>query len=224
MQTTLEKDLESLKQLLLAMAGEAERQLERAIRALVERDVGLAKQVIDGDAAIDRREMEVDHRVIELIVREQPMASDLRLVVAALKIAPGLERVADHAVNIAEQALVLNSQPPLKPFITIPRMADTAKGMVRDALDAFVRRDTALARDVISRDDRCDAMHEEIFRELLTYMMADPKTINRALALLLVSRSLERIADQGTNLAEHVVFMVEGEDIRHQHVAEEGGN
>jgi phosphate transport system protein len=224
MLTTLEKELESLKQLLLSMAGEAERQLDRAIRSLVERDSGLAEQVIAGDAAIDQREMEVDHRVIELIVREQPMASDLRLVVAALKIAPGLERVADHAVNIAEQALVLNSKPPLKPFITIPRMADSAKGMVRDALDAFVRRDTALARDVISRDDVCDAMHEEIFRELLTYMMADPKTINRALALLLVSRSLERIADQGTNLAEHVVFMVEGEDIRHPGLLEEGGH
>jgi phosphate transport system protein len=208
MLTTLEKELESLKQLLLSMAGEAERQLDRAIRSLVERDSGLAEQVIAGDAAIDQREMEVD----------------LRLVVAALKIAPGLERVADHAVNIAEQALVLNSKPPLKPFITIPRMADSAKGMVRDALDAFVRRDTALARDVISRDDVCDAMHEEIFRELLTYMMADPKTINRALALLLVSRSLERIADQGTNLAEHVVFMVEGEDIRHPGLLEEGGH
>jgi phosphate transport system protein len=223
MQTTLEKDLESLKQLLLTMAGEAERQLERAIDSLVQRDSALAEQVIAGDAAIDQREIEVDHRVIELIVRERPMARDLRLAVAALKIAPGLERVADHAVNIAEQALVLNRKPPLKPYVTIPRMAETARGMVRDALDAFVRRDAALARDVISRDDRCDAMHEEIFRELLTYMLEDPKTITRALPLMLVSRSLERIADQGTNLAEHVVYMVEGEDIRHRHPAEEDG-
>lgn len=222
MQTTLERELDSLRQLLLTMAGEAERQLENAIRALVERDSALAEQVIAGDAVIDQREKDVDHRVIELIVREQPVASDLRFLITSLKIAPGLERVADHAVNIAEQALVINRMPPLKPFITIPRMASTAIGMVRDALAAFVRRDTTLAMDVISRDDSVDAMHEEIFRELLTYMMADPGTITRVLPLLLVARSLERIADQGTNIVEYVVYLVEGRDIRHTHSEEHG--
>ena len=216
MQTTLEKELDSLRQLLLTMGGEAERQLEHAIAALVERDSAAADDVIAGDVVLDRREMEVDHRVIELIVREQPKATDLRLVISALKVAPCLERVADHAVNIAQQALKLNRVPPLKPFITTPRMAETAMGMVRDALGAFVRRDTAMAREVITRDDRVDGMHEEISRELLTYAMADPGTIPRVLALAMVARSLERIADQGVNIAEYVVFLVEGEDIRHR--------
>ena len=224
MEITLEKELDSLKQLLLTMAGEAERQLELAIRSLVERRVELAEQVIAGDAVIDQRELEVDRRVTELIVRAQPMARDLRLVITAIKIAPDLERVADHAVNIAEQALRLNRLPPLKPFITIPRMASTAAGMVRDALAAFIRSDTRLAREVIARDDEVDATHEEIFRELLTYMMADQATIPRALAVLLVARSLERIADQATNICEQVVYLVEGEDIRHRHGDDEAGD
>ncbi|MGE5236827.1 MAG: phosphate signaling complex protein PhoU [Acidobacteriota bacterium] len=217
METTLERDLESLTGLLLTMAGEVERQLGLAIRAVVERDSALADAAIAGDEVIDRREIEVDHRAVELIVRQRPMASDLRLVITVTKIAPDLERVADHSVNIAEQALALNKVPPLKPFIALPRMAEIATGMVRDAIAAFVRRDADLARNVIARDDQVDAMHEEIFRELLTYMMADPTTIPRALALLLTSRSLERIADQGTNIAEQAVYLAEGEDIRHRH-------
>jgi phosphate transport system protein len=215
MERQFEQDLESLKQLLLAMAGEAERQVELAIRALVERDSALAEQVVGGDQVVDRRELEVDRRVIELIVRGTPLARDLRLVIAASKIAPILERMSDHAVNISDQALVLNRLPALKPFITLPTMADTARSMIRDAITAFVQADAGLARQVISRDDVVDGMHEEIFRELLTYMIADPGTISRALALLLVARSLERIADQATNVAEQVVFVVEGRDIRH---------
>lgn len=217
METTLERELDSLKQLLLTMAGEAERQLTLAVRSVVERDSSLAEAVIAGDGVIDRREIEVDRRSIELIVRQRPLAGDLRLVMTAIKIAPDLERVADHAVNIAEQALILNRVLPLKPFLTLPRIAETATAMVRDALAAFTRRDAALARAVIERDSLVDGMHEEIFRELLTYMMSDPATIPRALALLLISRSLERIADQGTNISEQVVYLVEGEDIRHRH-------
>jgi len=213
----LEHDLEELKKLLLTMAGEVERQLGLAIRALVERDSRLAEEVIAGDALIDQREVEVDHRVVELIVRARPMARDLRLAMTAVKIAPDLERVADHAVDIARQALELNKVPPLKAFITIPRMADEATGMIRDAIGAFVKGDSRLARQVIARDDAVDDMHEQIFRELLTYMMEDPKTIHRALALLLASRSLERIADQATNIVEQVVYLVEAEDIRHRH-------
>ena len=213
----LEHDLEELKKLLLTMAGEVERQLGLAIRALVERDSALAEAVIAGDSLIDQREVEVDHRVIELIVRTRPMARDLRLVMTAIKIAPDLERVADHAVTIARQALQLNQVPPLKPFITIPRMADAATAMVRDAIGAFVQGDSQRARRVIARDDEVDATHEQVFRELLTYMMEDPRTIQRGLALLLASRSLERIADQGTNIAEQVVYLVEAEDIRHRH-------
>jgi len=213
----LEHDLEELKKLLLTMAGEVERQLTLAISALVERSNELAEQVIAGDEVIDHREIEVDRRVLELIVRARPMARDLRLVMTAVKIAPDLERVADHAVHIARQAIVLNRVPPLKAFITIPRMADAATRMVRDAIGAFVEGNSQAARQVIARDDEVDGMHEQIFRELLTYMMEDPKTIQRVLALLLVARSLERIADQGTNIAEQVVYLVEAEDIRHRH-------
>jgi phosphate transport system protein len=219
----LEHDLEELKKLLLTMAGEVERQLGLAVRSLVERRSELAEEVIAGDEIIDRREIEVDHRVVELIVRSRPMARDLRLVMTAVKIAPDLERVADHAVNIARQALALNQVLPLKPFITIPTMAEHATAMVRDAIGAFVRGDSRLAREVIARDDDVDGMHEQVFRELLTYMMEDPKTIHRALALLLASRSLERIADQGTNIAEQVVYLVEAEDIRHRHPTEGPG-
>ena len=222
METHLGAELASLKQLLLTMAGAAESQLVRAIRSLVERDSALAESAIAGDGVVDDQELEVDHRVVELIVRERPLARDLRLVVTATKIAPCLERVADHAVNIAEQALSLNRVPPLKPFVTLPRMADTATGMVRDAIAAFVHGDAAAARAVIARDSGVDAMHEEIFRELLTYMMEDPRTIPRALALLLVTRSLERVADQGTNIAEQVVYLVEGRDIRHGRGEERG--
>ncbi len=217
MERPLEHELEEIKKLLLTMAGEVERQLDYAVRAVVERDSQLAQRVIDGDEVIDRREIEVDHRVIEAIVRERPLARDLRFVVTTIKIAPDLERVADHAVNIAEQAIRLNRVPPVKPFITIPQMARTATAMVRDSITAFVSGDTEMARDVIRRDDEVDAMHEQVFRELLTYMMEDPGTITRALSLLLISRSLERIADQGTNIAEQVVYLVEGQDIRHTH-------
>jgi phosphate transport system protein len=217
METHLVAELEALKQLLLTMAGEVESQLTNAIRSVIERDSELAEAVIAGDGVVDEREIAVDHRVVELVVRERPMARDLRLAFAAIKVAPCLERVADHAVNIAEQARSLNRVPPLKPFVTLPRMAETAMGMVRDAISAFVRSDSAAAREVIGRDDIVDAMHEEIFRELLTYMMEDPRTIPRALALLLIARSLERVADQGTNIAEQVVYLVEARDIRHGH-------
>ena len=223
METPLEHELDALKRLLLTMAGEVERSLQLAVRALVERDSALAQQVIASDSVIDQREIEVDHRVIEAIVRDKPLARDLRFVITAIKIAPDLERVADHAVNIAEQALALNRVPPLKPFITLPHMARTAAEMVRDALSAFVTADSAAARAVIARDDEVDAMHEQVFRELLTYMMEDPTTIPRALSLLLIARSLERIADQGTNIAEQVVYLAEGQDIRHRQGEEPRG-
>ena len=217
METRLELELDGLKQLLLTMAGEVERQFGQAMAALVERDSDVARSVIDGDAVIDRRELEVDQRTVELIVRERPLARDLRLVITAGKIAPDLERIGDHAVNIAEQVLILNRVPPLKPFVILPRMGETAAGMIRDAIAAFIAGDAVRARAVIARDDDVDAMHEDIFRELLTYMMQDPTTIQRALALLLVARSMERVADQATNISEQVVYLVEGRDIRHRH-------
>jgi len=222
MERPLEHDIDELKKSLLTMAGEVESLLGQAIRALVERDSELAGRVRDGDKAVDLHELEVDHRVLELIIRHRPLASDLRLCMTATKIAPDLERVADHGVNIAEQALQLNAMPPLKRFVTIPAMATIASGMVRDAITAFVHGESSLARAVIARDDEVDSMHEQVFRELLTYMMEDPRTITRGLALLLVSRSLERIADQATNIAEQVVYLVEAEDIRHLRAREDG--
>jgi len=213
----LDHELGELKKLVLTMAGEVERQLMLAIRAVVERKAELGEQVIAADEVIDRREIEVDRQIVELIVREKPLAGDLRLVMTAGKIAPDLERIADHAVNIARQAIVLARVPPLKPFVTIPMMASEAAAMVRDAIGAFVHADAQHARNVIARDDNVDAMHEQVFRELLTYMMEDAKTIPRALALLLVSESLERVADQATNICEQVVYLVEAEDIRHRH-------
>jgi phosphate transport system protein len=217
METSLEREQRELQELLLLMAGEVEQQLREAIGALVERDSEAARRVIAQDERVDAREKEVDRKAVEIIVRERPLAAPLRFVMSATKIAPDLERVADHAVNIAEQALRLNALPQLKPFVTIPRMADLAWKMVEEALQAFVTRNAQRARHVIVQDDLVDALQEEVFRELLTYMLSDPQTIPRALALIMVARSLERIADQATNIAEQVVYLVEGQDIRHQH-------
>lgn len=217
MATTLERELVALREILVTMAGEVEHQLSLAIRAVVDRDSPLAEQAIAGDGLIDRREIEVDRRIIELIVRERPLARDLRFVILAERISPDLERVADHAVNIAKQALILNRFPPLKPFVILPRMAETASALVREAVDAFVRGDAGAARAVIAQDAEVDAARDEVTRELLTYMMGDPSTIPRALALLLIAGSLERIGDQATNIAEQVVYLAEGEDIRHRH-------
>lgn len=215
MERAIDAELARLKELLLTMAGEVEEQLRLAVRSLVERNTGAAEAVLAADSKVDEREKEVDRTAIEIIVREQPLASDLRLVVTATKIAPDLERVGDHAVNIAEQALLLNRQPPLKPFVTLPRMAEIASEMLQQALAAYIRQDAELARQVVVRDNVVDALQEEIFRELLTYMLSDPQTIPRAMALILIARSLERIADQATNIAEQVVYLVEGQDIRH---------
>jgi phosphate transport system protein len=148
---------------------------------------------------------------------QQPMASDLRLITAAMKINADLERIGDQAVNIAENANKLLSQPPLRPLLDLPRMADIAQQMTRDSLDAFVQRDCALARRVLERDDEVDQLKDQNFRVLLTYMMADPGTIERALGLILISRNLERIADHATNIAEDVIFLVEAKDVRHHH-------
>jgi phosphate transport system protein len=218
----LDHDLDELKKLLLTMAGEVERQLAMALKALVDRNSELAEMVIAEDRIIDQREIEVDRRIVELIVRAKPMARDLRFVITAGKIAPELERVADHAVGISRQAIDLNRVPPLKRFLILPRMSEESARMVRDAIRAFVDGDSRLAREVIARDDEIDAMYEQVFRELLTYMMQDSRTIPRSLALLAVTRSMERIGDQATNIAEQVVFLVDAEDIRHRRPEEKG--
>jgi phosphate transport system protein len=210
-----EDELEQLKARLLEMGGLAEDRLRLAVRALVERDLGLIDKVINGDKAINELHIEVDDRCFKLLALQQPMAADLRAIVAAVKINSELERVGDLAVNIAEAASRYLTHPPVKELIDIPRMAVLAQEMLRDALDAYVRRDVALAQSVLTRDDDLDLLKSLVFRELLGYMLKDQSTIKPSLDLILVSRHLERTGDHATNVAEDVIFMVSAQDVRH---------
>jgi phosphate transport system protein len=215
-----EADLEALKHRLLHMGSLVETLANKALVALMERRAELARAVLEGDAAVNALQIEIDDRCLKMLALQQPMATDLRLITSAMKMGADLERIGDQAVNIAETALRLLETPPLKPVIDIADMADIAQKMTRDALDAFVRRDSALAREVLERDDRVDHLKDRVFRVLLTHMMADPGTIERALGLILISRNIERIADHATNIAEDVIFLVEARDVRHHHTAE----
>ncbi|MBA3948695.1 MAG: phosphate signaling complex protein PhoU [Acidobacteria bacterium] len=208
-------ELEQLKTRLLEMGGLAEDRLGDAMRALVDAETRLVEAVITGDAAINALHIEIDDRCFKLLALHQPMAVDLRAIVAAVKINTDLERVGDLAVNIAEAVRRYLRHPPVKELIDIPRMAGIAQGMLRDSLDAFVRRDTTLAQSVLEADDALDALKTQVFRELLTYMLQDPRTIEPALDLILISRHLERIGDHATNIAEDVIFMVSARDVRH---------
>jgi phosphate transport system protein len=212
-----EFELQALKNRLLSMGALVEDRVHQAVVALMERRRDAAEKIIAGDDEVNELQIEIDDRCLKLIALQQPMASDLRLITAAMKINADLERIGDQAVNIAENALTIIEQPPLKPLIDIPRMAELAEKMTRDSLESFVRKDVALARNVLERDDEVDALKDQVFRVLLTYMMADPGTIERALQLILVSRHLERIADHATNIAEDVIFVVEAKDVRHHH-------
>ena len=216
----LDAELAELKDELVRMASLAETAIGLAIKALVGRDAELARQVIASDDAINLLEVDIDERCLRALALYQPEASDLRFLAMALKINNDLERIGDQAVNIAERTLELLKEPLLKPLIDLPRMAALAQGMVKDSLDAFVRQDVDLARAVCRRDDEVDRHDDQLFRELLTYMMEDPKAITRAVNLILVSRHIERIADHATNIAEDVVYLVQGKTIKH-HVAGE---
>jgi phosphate transport system protein len=208
-------ELDTLKTKLLEMGGLAEERVRLAVEALTERDASLVDQVLEGDEPINRLHIDIDSRGFTLLALHQPVAADLRMIVAAIKINTDLERIGDLAVNIAEAARRYLKHPPVKPLIDIPQMATIAQMMLRDALDAFVRRDMALAQDVLDRDDGLDALKTQVFRELLTYMLQDQKTIEPGLDLILVSRHLERIGDHATNVAEDVIFMVSAKDVRH---------
>jgi phosphate transport system protein len=210
-----QEELEQLKARLLEMGGLAEEQVRLAVKGLVHRDRDLIARVLTGDDPLNALHIEVDNRCFTLLALYQPMAVDLRAIVAAVKINTDLERVGDLAINIAEAAQRYVAHPPVKKLIDIPRMANIAQSMLRDALDAFVRRDTELAQNVLNEDDALDSLKTQIFRELLTYMLADPGTIEPALDLILVSRHLERIGDHATNIAEDVIFMVSAKDVRH---------
>lgn len=208
--------LGELKQRLLAMSARAEELVELSVDALLTRDTGKAQAVIEADREIDQMELDVEQLAVELLALQQPMARDLRFLVSAIKVTSDLERVGDHAVNIAQCALRLHELPTrVSPEPSMAEMAKRARGMLADALDAFVRADGALGRDVCLRDDAVDAMHDALFRVLLTHMMADPRTINPGLELLLVSRNLERVADLATNISEDAVFLAEGKQIKH---------
>jgi len=209
-------EFDAFKARLLEMGGLAEERVRAVVRALVDRDARVVEQVLTGDEPLNRLQVEIDDRGFHLLALYQPVATDLRSIMAGLKINTDLERVGDLAVNIAEAALRYFLHPPVKPLIDIPRMAGIAQGMLRDSLDAFVRQDAGLARDVLQRDDSLDELKTQVFRELLTYMLQDPGTIEPALDLVLVSRHLERIGDHATNVAEEVIFMVSARDVRHQ--------
>ena len=215
MERHFEQDLVALKEQLLLMGGRAESVVQKSIRALERRDAALANEVFADDHAIDRNEIDIEERCIRLLALQQPLARDLRFITAALKISNDLERVGDHAVNIAGSALRLAAEPELKPLVDIPRMEELATAMLREALDDFVRQDSESARKLVRRDDEVDNLNRQVFRELITYMVEDPKTISRALELILVARNLERVADLATNIAEEVVFIAEARIIKH---------
>jgi phosphate transport system protein len=213
--THFQRELEKLKENLLKMATLVERVLSDAVQALMKRDTELANRTIASDDVINDLEMAIEEMCLKLLARQQPMAIDLRFITAAMKIVTDLERMGDQAVNIAERAISLNQEPQLKPYIDIPRMAEITQSMVKDVLDAFVKQDSQLARSVCVRDDLVDGLNDQVFRELLTYMISDSKTITRAVHLMIVSRCLERIADHATNIAEDVIFMIDARVIKH---------
>jgi len=210
-----QEELEALQGRLLEMGGLAEERVSAAVQSLVSRDIAAIERVLYGDEPINALHVEIDNRCFKLFALHQPMATDLRAIVSAVKINTDLERVGDLAVNIAEAAKRYATHPPVKKLIDIPQMGDIAQEMLHDALDAFVRRDTVLAQAVLNEDDRLDGLKTQIFRELLDYMLKDPTTVEPALDLILVSRHLERIGDHATNIAEDVIFMVSALDVRH---------
>jgi phosphate transport system protein len=210
-----EEELRAVRADLLKMGGLVEHQIAEAMQALVNRDEAKARETITRDAEVNRMDVEIDERCVQLLALHQPAASDLRFITTGLKITTDLERIGDNAVNICERVLELNEEPQLKPYLDLPRMAEAAQSMLKDSLDAFVRYDCDLAQQVIERDDEVDQLNYQMYRELLSYMAEDPKTIGRATRLLFISKYLERIADHATNIAEMVVFMVKGRTIRH---------
>ena len=209
------EQLDALEQMLLAMGGLAQEQITSAMRALQQRDDALARQVIDRDRRVNTYDVDIDDMCIKLIALHQPAGGDLRFITTAMKIVTDLERIGDQAVNIAQRVLELNREPEPTPSIDLSRMIECAQRMVQQSLDAFVARDTGLARQVCGEDAEVDALKEQVFREMLAFIMEQPRATPRAVRLILISRFLERVADHATNIAEMVVYMVEGKMVRH---------
>jgi phosphate transport system protein len=218
-----ERELQELKEAILLLGGMVEEMIASAMKALLSRDSILAKKVIDSDPKVDASELEVDHLCLNLLALRQPAAADLRFIATALKIVTDLERIGDLAVNIGERAMELNEEPPLKPYIDIPRMATAVADMLHRSLDAFVARDPDEARRVLEADDAVDDLNVQLFRELLTYMIEEPKNVSRALRITFIAKYLERIGDHATNIAQMVIFMCEGRDVRHPGVRAASG-
>ena len=215
-----DEKLEELLQKLMLMGRLAESMIDHALRMLVERDAAHAAEVFAKEEEVNQLQIEVDDRAVKLTALQQPVASDVRFLFMASRIATELERIGDQAINICQSAEPLLKAPPLKPLVDLPIMSETAQKMVRDGLEALARRDCALAESVLKEDEKVDALRSQIFRELLTYMMGEPGTIPRALALILISRHLERVGDHATNIAEEVIYLVKGRDVRHHHEVE----
>ncbi len=208
-------ELRNLKAKTLKLSSMVETSIRRSVCSLVRRNSDLAREVIKNDHQINALEVEIDEECIRLIALRQPKAGDLRFITTVMKITTDLERIGDLAEDISERAIELNEEPPLKPYIDIPRMAEIAEGMLRDSLESLIKKDTKLAMDVIERDDEVDNLNLQVFNELLLFMIEEPKNVSRATRITYVSKYLERIADHATNIAEMVIYMVEGKIIRH---------
>ena len=215
MEKQFEENMQALKESLSKMASLVECSIANAIEALIKRNSTLAEEVIEMDEQINKLEIDIDDACLKLLALHQPVAVDWRFITSAMKINNDLERIGDHAVNIAERAKVLNEHKPVKPLITLPQMAKIAQSMIKDSLDSFINGDVEKARDVCKRDDEVDNSDDQIFRELLTYIAEDPKTLSRAINLILVSKNIERIADLSTNIAEEVIFIYKAHIIKH---------
>jgi phosphate transport system protein len=217
-----ESELKKLRERLLKMAGRVEEMISDSVKSLVERDIELARRTIDADHLVNRAEVETDELCLMILAKRQPVASDLRFVTLSLKMVTDLERIGDLAVNICERAIDLGQDAPLKPWVDVPNMANIAQGMVRDAIDAFVAGDADRAQSVIERDKSLDELYIRVFRELLAAMINDTSKVERGIHAQSVAKWLERMGDHATNLAEQVVFMVKGKDIRHLKTMDEG--
>ncbi len=212
-----EEQIGECRSRLVQMGTLAETMIDKAVKCLLARSDQGHAEVFPREEEVNEMQIEIDGRVIEILALQHPVAADLRLVVMCSKIAGDLERIGDQAMNICQNTAAALQYPPLRPLIDIPIMADLARGMLRSSLDAFVRQDVELAQKVLQEDDKVDAFKDQIFRELLTYMMSEPPTIPRALPLILISRNLERVADHATNIAEEVIYVAQGRDVRHHH-------
>jgi len=221
MERHLDEELKEVKVRLLEMADLAIESIRKAIRALKERNIRLVNEIFEIDHRIDEFEIENEEKCIELLALRQPVGTDLRFLVGAIKINNDLERMGDHAVNIGQCTLALADKAHIKPLIDIPKMARMATDMLKDSIDSFIENDAAKAKKVCERDDKVDGLRDQIFRELLTYMMSDPTTIPRAMELILVSRNLERIADLSTNICEEIIYIAQARVIKH-HAEEKG--